>query len=838
MRDVEHSIQLVPDYRVHHQAPYRLSIPEATELKRQLEELLRQGFIKPSNSPWGAPVLFARKADGTLRLCIDYRSLNRYTVKNSYPMPRSDELFDRLAGNRFFTKIDLRSGHPEGPFWERLWRTQREMELGFIFQNHFREHPGFTAEDARDHVDRCGLPAFWFHNVSELLRIIWLNLSTLSVKSCESNDEDPVRMNRGQLTMSLEALYELSRFRNTDLGHGMAEVIQDIPQANRFAIDVDCGRDLGTPLGYLVLRRVLHWTTYPLCAKEVRLAAFIAGRLASGLAVLPWQPWRNQTDADQDMRRFYTHSGYELVEDLFNLLDGCAEEGEEETEAEAEVEEEEDNDKLRLQETALGAICSFAQAASELNARIGWLEMERPPPSRFCNAFSTLGPGDWPLQTPIPNFGRPEVRAFIGKIASQLNSSRTQRLLLEFLEVGKRKPSFEKLLADSHPDLRLPVQPEDGLLASVRNEATRVSPLSLLTAASTPSSMRDTSSSEGIDDSLLREEREIRSLRFLEAARGQDLHLSGLQIHGCGARRASGSHCDASAVGLAADVLEVLLSDQLWKASVNTMGSLTRPVLANIQDCKEVISYMCWEALQFCRCVLVQLRVQRATAKDGWLKRYWAIFHLWMVEPCGNPAWRPPCTFGETVHNECHRDDTLGMEDLEEAVHTFLLLRSVTRILRLLVCHEGMTEETLSHLSSEFWSLPVLRRRLLILRYPPDSLKLPTQLGLDALSARCMAEIRSNSAAVIATLLRLMVPNHVAGLEPFLEAYWAQLREWQQQRKSKGGPGSDFNGLLRVMHQHSDLFQHPEQRTIQRTWTAQKTLRSVPKKQVLEQLLS
>ncbi|GBG78443.1 hypothetical protein CBR_g26472 [Chara braunii] len=111
MRDAEHSTQHVSDYRVHHQAPYRLSIPEATELKRQLEELLRLGFIKPSNSPWGAPILFARKADGTLHLYIDYRGLNRYTVKNSYPMPRSDELFDRLAGNRFFTKIYLRSGY-------------------------------------------------------------------------------------------------------------------------------------------------------------------------------------------------------------------------------------------------------------------------------------------------------------------------------------------------------------------------------------------------------------------------------------------------------------------------------------------------------------------------------------------------------------------------------------------------------------------------------------------------------------------------------------------------------------------------------------------------------
>ncbi|GBG76046.1 hypothetical protein CBR_g21286 [Chara braunii] len=87
MRDVEHSIQLVSDYRVHHQAPYRLSIPEAFELKRPLEELLRLGFIKPCNSPWAAPVLFARKADETLRLCIDYR------------------------GNRFFTKIDLHTGY-------------------------------------------------------------------------------------------------------------------------------------------------------------------------------------------------------------------------------------------------------------------------------------------------------------------------------------------------------------------------------------------------------------------------------------------------------------------------------------------------------------------------------------------------------------------------------------------------------------------------------------------------------------------------------------------------------------------------------------------------------
>ncbi|GBG75882.1 hypothetical protein CBR_g21124 [Chara braunii] len=139
MRGVEHSIQLVPDYRVHHPAPYRLSIPEATEFKRQLEELFRLGFIKPSNSPWGAPVLFARKADGTLRLCIDYRGLNRYTVKNSYPMPRADELFDRLAGNRFFMKIDLCSGYHQ-------IRVVTEDQPKTAFRSRFG-HYEFTRDD-------------------------------------------------------------------------------------------------------------------------------------------------------------------------------------------------------------------------------------------------------------------------------------------------------------------------------------------------------------------------------------------------------------------------------------------------------------------------------------------------------------------------------------------------------------------------------------------------------------------------------------------------------------------------------------------------------------------
>jgi len=84
---------------------------ELKELKIQLDELLQKGFIRPSVSPWGAPVLFVKKKDGTLRLCIDYRELNKITIKNKYHLPRIDDLFDQLQGARVFSKIDLRSGY-------------------------------------------------------------------------------------------------------------------------------------------------------------------------------------------------------------------------------------------------------------------------------------------------------------------------------------------------------------------------------------------------------------------------------------------------------------------------------------------------------------------------------------------------------------------------------------------------------------------------------------------------------------------------------------------------------------------------------------------------------
>ena len=92
-------------------APYRMAPLELKELKVQLQEMLDKSFVRPSVSPWGAPVLFVKKKDGTLRLCIDYRELNRVTVKDKYPLPRIDDLFDQLQGSCVFSKIDLRSGY-------------------------------------------------------------------------------------------------------------------------------------------------------------------------------------------------------------------------------------------------------------------------------------------------------------------------------------------------------------------------------------------------------------------------------------------------------------------------------------------------------------------------------------------------------------------------------------------------------------------------------------------------------------------------------------------------------------------------------------------------------
>ncbi|GJY02076.1 putative reverse transcriptase domain-containing protein [Tanacetum coccineum] len=111
IRQVEFQIDLVLGAAPVARAPYRLAPSEMEELSAQLQELSDKGFIRPSSSPWGAPVLFVKKKDGSFRMCIDYHELNKLTVNNRYPLLRINELFDQLQGSSVYSKIDLRSGY-------------------------------------------------------------------------------------------------------------------------------------------------------------------------------------------------------------------------------------------------------------------------------------------------------------------------------------------------------------------------------------------------------------------------------------------------------------------------------------------------------------------------------------------------------------------------------------------------------------------------------------------------------------------------------------------------------------------------------------------------------
>jgi hypothetical protein len=110
-RDIEFAIELQPGTAPISKRPYRMPPAELAELKKQLQELLDKGFIRPSTSPWGCLALFVKKKDESLRMCVDYRPLNAVTIKNKYPLPHIDVLFDQLVGAKVFSKIDLRSGY-------------------------------------------------------------------------------------------------------------------------------------------------------------------------------------------------------------------------------------------------------------------------------------------------------------------------------------------------------------------------------------------------------------------------------------------------------------------------------------------------------------------------------------------------------------------------------------------------------------------------------------------------------------------------------------------------------------------------------------------------------
>jgi hypothetical protein len=110
-RDIQFIIDLLPWMPPISKRSYRMPVNELVELKKQIAELQSKGFIRPNSSPWGAPVLFVEKKDGTRQMCVDYRSLNEVTMKNKYHLPLIEDLFDQMKGASVFSKINLRAGY-------------------------------------------------------------------------------------------------------------------------------------------------------------------------------------------------------------------------------------------------------------------------------------------------------------------------------------------------------------------------------------------------------------------------------------------------------------------------------------------------------------------------------------------------------------------------------------------------------------------------------------------------------------------------------------------------------------------------------------------------------
>ncbi|GJW71131.1 hypothetical protein Tco_0128048 [Tanacetum coccineum] len=143
VREIEFRIDLIPGASPVVRSPYRLAPSEMLELSNQLKELQEKGFIRPSHSPWGAPVLFVKKKDGSMRMCIDYRELNKLTIKNRYPLPRIDDLFDQLQG--FRCRADAHEAKSLQYIFDQKdlnMRQRRWIELLSDYECEIKYHPG------------------------------------------------------------------------------------------------------------------------------------------------------------------------------------------------------------------------------------------------------------------------------------------------------------------------------------------------------------------------------------------------------------------------------------------------------------------------------------------------------------------------------------------------------------------------------------------------------------------------------------------------------------------------------------------------------------------------
>ncbi|GKF03553.1 putative reverse transcriptase domain-containing protein, partial [Tanacetum coccineum] len=154
-RQVEFLIDLIPGATPVVKSPYRLASSKMQELSKQSQELQDKGFIRPSHSPWGALVLFVKKKDGSFRMYIDDRELNKLTIKNRYPIPRIDDLFDQLQGACNFSKIDLRSGYHQLRVKEKLYAKFSKCEFWLQevhFLGHVVNHDGMHVDPSKIEV--------------------------------------------------------------------------------------------------------------------------------------------------------------------------------------------------------------------------------------------------------------------------------------------------------------------------------------------------------------------------------------------------------------------------------------------------------------------------------------------------------------------------------------------------------------------------------------------------------------------------------------------------------------------------------------------------------------
>jgi hypothetical protein len=163
--DIEFMIELLPGTPPISKRPHRMPVNELVELKKQLAKLQSKGFIRPSSSPSGAPVLFVEKKDGTQLMCVDYRSLNEVTIKNKYPLLRIEDLFDQMKGASVFSKIDLRSGY-----------HQLKIRESDIPKTAFRTRYGLYEYTVMS-FGLTNAPAYLMYLMNKVFMNIWISLS-------------------------------------------------------------------------------------------------------------------------------------------------------------------------------------------------------------------------------------------------------------------------------------------------------------------------------------------------------------------------------------------------------------------------------------------------------------------------------------------------------------------------------------------------------------------------------------------------------------------------------------------------------------------------------------